>query len=66
VSDRYHLLLTVDGRPVMHGWWAQRPTADRKMASWIGDYGTRDGVRVTLADTVEDREIAEWPRQPLV
>ncbi|MFC9268889.1 hypothetical protein ACFTXJ_14100 [Streptomyces zhihengii] len=61
MSDRYHLQLTIDGRPVMHAWWSTRVTADRKMSAWIGDYGTRDGVRVTLTDTVEGREIAAWP-----
>jgi hypothetical protein len=25
---RYHLALTSAGRPVMHGWWAVRTTAE--------------------------------------
>lgn len=62
MSDRYHLQLTVDGRPVMHGWWNDRATTDRKLSAWVGDYGDRDGVRIALVDTVEGREVAAWPR----
>lgn len=61
MSDRYHLQLTVDGRPVMHGWWAQHATADRKMAAWIGEYGSLDGARITLTDEEQDQELASWP-----
>ncbi|NWF25214.1 hypothetical protein HW130_02875 [Streptomyces sp. PKU-EA00015] len=62
--QRYHLVLTVDGRPVMRGWWADRATADRKFLSWIGERGSRSGVRVTLTDQIDGKELAAWPQQP--
>ena len=46
-QQRYHLALTIDGRPAMH--------------SWIGEYGSVTGARITLTDQADDRELAAWP-----
>lgn len=59
--QRYHLLLAIDGRPTMHGWWGNRATADRKFSSWIGDYGSTDGARITLTDETDGQQLAAWP-----
>lgn len=58
---RYHLTLTIDGRPTMHGWWGKRETADRKFLSWIGDYGNTDRARIVLTDQADGRELTAWP-----
>ncbi|MFF3324991.1 hypothetical protein [Streptomyces sp. NPDC002889] len=60
-QQRYCLALTIDGQPAMHGWWENRETADRKFRSWIGEYGSVTGARITLTDQVGDRELAAWP-----
>lgn len=60
-TARYHLMLAVDGRPTMHGWWAERGTADRKFLSWIGERGSMPGARITLTDEVDGEELAAWP-----
>lgn len=26
-DERFHLILTAGGKPVMHGWWSKKPTA---------------------------------------
>jgi hypothetical protein len=59
--QRYHLVLAIDGRPTMHGWWTSRDTADRKYLSWIGDYGSTDGTRITLTDETDGQQLAAWP-----
>ncbi|MFF3691003.1 hypothetical protein [Streptomyces sp. NPDC002187] len=59
--QRYHLTLTIDGRPTMHGWWADHAVADRKFLSWIGDYGSTAGARITLTGQTDGREPATWP-----
>jgi hypothetical protein len=58
--ERYHLTLTLDGRPAMHGWWGSETTARRKWAETVGDYG-RDGATVILVDTEAGEQIANWP-----
>jgi hypothetical protein len=58
--QRYHLLLTIHGRPTMHGWWGSQATADRKFRSWIGDYGSTAGARITLTDEHDGRQLAAW------
>lgn len=60
-QQRYHLTVTIDGRPVVHGWWSDRTTADRKYRGWIGDYGSRSGARITLTDTATGEQLAAWP-----
>lgn len=62
VTDlRYHLTLSSAGDPVMHGYWPDRATADRKFTTWIGEHGTAAGARVALVDEVEQRVLASWP-----
>ncbi|MFB7732790.1 hypothetical protein ACFC08_00020 [Streptomyces sp. NPDC056112] len=58
---RFHLILTADGRPVVHGWWDDRGTADRKLAGWVGEYGTLPDARITLVDEETGEELATWP-----
>ncbi|MFD5659404.1 hypothetical protein [Streptomyces hirsutus] len=60
MTGRYHLVLSVDGRPTMHGWWGSAPVARRKLASWIGAY-SRDGARLRLADEERGETLATWP-----
>ncbi|CAL9598328.1 hypothetical protein [Streptomyces sp. enrichment culture] len=60
--ERYHLVLLLDGRPTMHGWWADEAVARRKVASWIGAYG-QAGARVTLTDEETGTVLTEWPDQ---
>lgn len=57
---RFHLTLTADGRPAMHGWWGSEVTARAKMATWIGSWGG-PGVRITLVDEVTGETLDEWP-----
>ncbi|MFE7398870.1 hypothetical protein [Streptomyces sp. NPDC057557] len=60
--DRYHLTLTADGRPVMHGWWADLATAERKYTRWIGERGSREGARITLTDEADGGQLLKaWP-----
>jgi hypothetical protein len=54
-DQRYHLTLSTGARPVMHGWWGDRATAERKFTRWIG------GARITLVDEQEQRVLASWP-----
>lgn len=58
---RFHLTLTTGARPVMHGWWDDRATADRKHAAWKREHGSVDGARITLVDEVEARVLKSWP-----
>jgi hypothetical protein len=60
-DQRYHLTLSTGGRPVMHGWWGKRATAERKFSSWIGERGSMPGVRIVLVDGLEQRVLASWP-----
>jgi hypothetical protein len=60
-DQRYHLLLSTGGRPVMHGWWGDRATADDKFRRWIGEHGSLFGARVVLVDKQEQRVLASWP-----
>ena len=59
--DRYHLTLTLDGKPAMHGWWAKEATARRQFASWVGERGSMPGVRIVLVDTADGTVIHRWP-----
>ncbi|MEU8829303.1 hypothetical protein [Streptomyces sp900116325] len=61
-NQRYHLTLTTDGKPVMHGWWADLSTAERKYKAWIGERGSRKGARITLTDEADGgRVLKAWP-----
>jgi hypothetical protein len=63
VDDRYHLTLTLDGRPAMHGWWADESTARGQFPGWVGSWGV-PGARIVLVDELEQRELASWPDDP--
>jgi len=60
--DRYHLTLTTDGRPVMHGWWAKESTARRQFRSWVGEHGL-PGARIVLVDEETGETLTEWPEE---
>jgi hypothetical protein len=60
-DQRYHLTLTLDGRPAMHGWWGSEKTARRQFKVWIGERGSMPGVRITLVDEQEQLVLASWP-----
>jgi hypothetical protein len=60
-DQRYHLTLYAGPRPVMHGWWADLATAERKYLSWIGEHGSVDGARIALVDEQEQQVLASWP-----
>ena len=59
--DRYHLTLSSAGRPAMHGWWADRAVADRKLLEWIGEYGSMPDARITLIDEDTGETLTDWP-----
>lgn len=60
-DQRYHLTLTSGAQPVMHGYWADLATAERKFTRWIGEHGTVTGARVVLVDETEQLVLASWP-----
>jgi hypothetical protein len=59
-ASRYHLTLTVGGRPVMHGWWEKEATGRRKLTTWVGEQG-RPGARIALVDEETGKTLDEWP-----
>jgi hypothetical protein len=60
-DQRYHLTLTLDGRPAMHGWWGSEETARRQYTTWIGERGSLPGARITLVDEQEQLVLTSWP-----
>ncbi|QDO00759.1 hypothetical protein FNV65_35190 [Streptomyces sp. S1A1-8] len=60
-EQRYHLILTVEGWPLMHGWWTDRAVANRKFRSWVGEYGSLPGAHIVLVDKEEGEVLASWP-----
>lgn len=58
--DRYHLVLSLDGRPTMHGWWADETVARGRFTAWVGAYG-KTGARITLTDEETGTVLTEWP-----
>ncbi|MFD9276955.1 hypothetical protein ACFWD7_06630 [Streptomyces mirabilis] len=63
-DQRYHLTLTLGGRPAMQGWWGSEATARRQFKVWIGERGSMPGVRIVLVDELEARVLASWPAAP--
>jgi hypothetical protein len=57
---RYHLLLTLDGKPAMHGWWGDKAIARGQVPVWVGSWGV-PGARITLTDQETGEQLAEWP-----
>lgn len=63
-ADRYLVTVTVDGRPMLRGWWKSETTARRKHARWVGEHSDRPGARITLTDEERDIVLTEWPSGP--
>jgi hypothetical protein len=61
---RYHLLLTLGGKPAMHGWWEKESVARRQFSSWVGERGSMPGARITLTDVEAGKLLTEWPDEP--
>ncbi|MEU0847753.1 hypothetical protein ABZ387_07260 [Streptomyces flaveolus] len=61
MTGRYRVTVTVDGRPMLRGWWESEPTARRKYSRWVGEHGDRPGARITLTDDETGATLAEWP-----
>lgn len=61
MTGRYRVTVTVEGRPLMHGWWGSEATARRKFAAWVGEHGSRPSARVTLTDEETGETLTEWP-----
>ena len=60
-DQRFHLTLFSGQRPVMHGRWASRATAEAKFTRWIGEHGGVDGARLTLVDEETGTVLTTWP-----
>ncbi|MFJ6564694.1 hypothetical protein ACIQMV_33540 [Streptomyces sp. NPDC091412] len=60
-SQRFYLTVTAAGRLVMHGWWGSETTARRKFSSWVGEYGSMPGARITLTDEQQGSVLTSWP-----
>ena len=60
-AGRYLVTVTVDGQPMIRGWWESEATARRKHARWVGEHGDRPGARVTLTDEETGETLTEWP-----
>ncbi|UOB09100.1 hypothetical protein MQE23_08545 [Streptomyces sp. HP-A2021] len=61
--ERYHLTLSRDGRPAMHGWWGRETVARDRFRDWVGDWG-RSGARITLVDEDTGTVLTAWPDEP--
>lgn len=57
---RYHLVLALAGRPVLHGWWGSEAVARAQFTGLVGEYG-HPGARVTLTDEETGETLTEWP-----
>lgn len=60
---RYHLLLTVAGRPVQHGWWGSEDMARDMLPVWVGKWGDLPDARVTLIDEETGETLTTWPEE---
>ncbi|MGW1728709.1 hypothetical protein ACWCQK_38275 [Streptomyces sp. NPDC002306] len=63
-SDRFHLVLAVDGRPVVQGWWSVPEVARKNATEWIG-LSAAPSAHVTLVDTTTGKTMTEWPTPPV-
>ncbi|MFC7983833.1 hypothetical protein [Streptomyces sp. NPDC057336] len=61
MTGRYHLTLTTEDQPLMHGWWADETTARRKFTQWVGAHSDRPDARITLTDEETGERLTEWP-----
>ncbi|MFD8230231.1 hypothetical protein ACFV16_40050 [Streptomyces massasporeus] len=64
--ERFHLELSAGVKPVMHGWWGRKRTAEHQDLSWIGSSGSINGARIVLTKRADDGErvIASWSQEP--
>ncbi|GGQ83638.1 hypothetical protein [Streptomyces flaveolus] len=60
-AGRYRVTVTVDGRPMIQGWWGSEVIARSKFTRWVGEHGDRPGARVTLTDEGTGTVLTEWP-----
>ncbi|WSP77899.1 hypothetical protein OG324_51130 [Streptomyces sp. NBC_01236] len=60
----YHLTLSTGDRPVMHGWWGDRGTAERKFLPWVGEHSTVDGAQIVLVGRADDTVLTRWLDEP--
>ncbi|WP_109030193.1 hypothetical protein [Streptomyces rubrogriseus] len=60
-AGRYRVTVTIDGEPLLQGWWDDEMVARGKYTSWIGEHGSRLGARVTLVDEGTGETLTEWP-----
>jgi len=65
-TGRYHLTLVADGRPMLHGWWANEAVACARFSAWVGRHGDRPGAHITLTDEETNSALTQWPDLPLV
>ncbi|CAL9651490.1 hypothetical protein [Streptomyces sp. enrichment culture] len=63
-AGRYRVTVTIDGQPLIQGWWDDETVARRKLVSWVGEHGSRAGARVTLVDEETGKTLTEWPDGP--
>ena len=62
MDDRYHLTLTLAGRPAMQGWWADETAARGQIRVWVRNWGV-PGAHITLVDEVDGTVIHSWPEE---
>jgi hypothetical protein len=61
MTGRYRVTVTIEGRPMLQGWWETEAVARAKFSSWVGEHGDRPGTRVTLTDEASGSVLTEWP-----
>ena len=54
---RFRLTLSTDGKPVMHGWWPDLKTAEKKFTAWVRERGSVASTRITLTDETDGRRV---------
>ena len=59
--DRYHLTLSSDGEPAMHGWWPLESTARGQLPVWVGSWGSLPAARIVLVDEETGTVLTTWP-----
>jgi hypothetical protein len=57
---RFHVTLTLEGRPTLHGWWGSEPIARSQFLALVGRYG-QPGAHITLMDEETGETLTEWP-----